>query len=190
MSRLAKKPIVVGKDISASFKDGVIELKNSKGALKYSFEPDFKVEISDVAGVKNIKINRSGDSKKSKALHGLYVALVKNAVKGLSDGFSKELEIHGVGFKAAVEGSKMNMALGFTHPVKIDIPEGIKVAVDQKATLITISGIDKGKVGQFCADIRAIRPPEPYKGTGIRYKGERIIKKAGKAAAGAATGGK
>lgn len=185
MSRLAKKPIQIPEKVSVSFKDGVLEAKGPLGVVKQPINPAINLEIVDG---KWIRLTRSGDSKSDRALHGLCVALVKNAIEGVATGFSKELEIRGVGFKAIVEGNKLILSIGFTHPVKIDIPDGIKVITDPKQTLITISGADKYKVGQFAADVRIIRPPEPYKGTGIRYKDERVIKKAGKAAAGAAGG--
>ncbi|MDI6757042.1 MAG: 50S ribosomal protein L6 [Endomicrobiia bacterium] len=189
MSRLAKKPIKIPEKVTAVLKDKTLEVKGPLGTIKQSVPEGINLVISDdktpdaAAGAKNISVERvGGDAPKVRALHGLAAALVKNAVSGVTVGFSKELEIHGVGFKAIVEGNNLNMTLGFTHPVKVSIPDGIKVAVDPKQTAVTITGIDKYCVGQFAANIRKIRPPEPYKLTGIRYKGEHIIKKAGKAA--------
>jgi len=197
MSRLAKKPIQIPDKVQVALKekDGVksagghevlLEVKGPLGSVLTPVAEGIKLSVSQ----KEIKIERENDTAAVRALHGLMAALVKNAIKGVTVGFSKELEIHGVGFKALLEGDKLLvMNLGFTHPVKVNIPSDIKVAVDPKQTLITISGIDKYKVGQFAADIRKIRPPEPYKATGIRYKGEHIIKKAGKAAGAAAAAG-
>ncbi len=195
MSRLAKKPIKVPEKVTVNLSNDALEVKGPLGSIKQTLNPSIKLEIMESkpsdgrSDGKQIQLKRLNNSKSSKSLHGLFAALVKNAIKGVVEGFSKELEIHGIGFNAILEGKKINFSVGFTHPVKLEIPDGLKVVVDPKQTLLTISGIDKYKVGQFAADIRSIKPPEPYKGTGIRYKGERIIKKAGKAAAGAAAGG-
>jgi len=181
MSRLAKKPILIPEKVTVNLKDNNLEVKGPLGTINQKIDPAIRIEISK----EQIEVKRVNDTIKSRALHGLFAALVKNAIRGVVSGFTKELEIHGVGFKADVEGSKVNISVGFTHPVKLDFPDGIKVTVDPKQTSITVHGIDKYKVGQFASVIRDIKPPEPYKGTGIRYKGERIIKKAGKAAVGA-----
>ncbi|PKN01356.1 MAG: 50S ribosomal protein L6 [Elusimicrobia bacterium HGW-Elusimicrobia-1] len=193
MSRLAKKPVKIPEKVTATLKDNVLEVKGPLGTIKQPVPEGIKLIIGDDnTGSKGITLERVGsNTPKVRALHGLAAALVKNAVAGVTVGFSKDLEIHGVGFKALLEGGTLNMTLGFTHLVKVAIPEGIKVVVDPKQTSVTITGIDKYRVGQFAANIRKIRPPEPYKATGIRYKGEHIIKKAGKAAGAAgATAGK
>lgn len=184
MSRLARKPIIIPQKVSVVFKDKFLEVSGPLGTLKQPLPPFVKLTVADG----QILVGREDDSRRSKAMQGLCAAFVKNALKGVTVGFTKELEIHGIGFKAALEGNKLSLSVGFTHPVKLDIPQGIKVSVDPKQTLLTISGVDKYAVGQFAADIRKVKPPEPYKGTGIRYKDEKIIKKAGKTAAGAAGG--
>ena len=130
-----------------------------------------------------------GATREHNMLHGLIRGLIKNAFEGVSTGFKKNLEIQGLGFKAAIEGNKIVMSLGYSHPVVFIVPEGIKVVIE-KLTLLTVSGVDKGLVGEVAARIRAQKKPEPYKGTGIRYAGEHIIRKVGKAAAGSAGGGK
>ncbi len=191
MSRLAKKPIQVPDKVTVTLKEGdkILEVKGPLGTTATTIPQGIKISIASSGTNKEIKVERAlanDDTAQIRALHGLAAALVKNALKGVTVGFSKELEIHGVGFKAAIEGNKLVMNLGFTHQVKVDIPSDIKVSVDPKQTLITVQGIDKYRVGQFAADVRKIKPPEPYKGTGIRYKGEHIIKKAGKAAGAAA----
>lgn len=178
MSRIGKKPIVIPKEVKIEQKDGFILVEGPKGKLSRDIPSRINVEVKE----SEILVKRNADSKLDRALHGLYRALIFNMLKGVTDGYKKELEIIGVGFRAQIQGNNLNMQLGFSHPVNFAIPEGIKIETP-KQNLITVSGIDKEKVGEIAAEIRAIRPPEPYKGKGIRYAGEYVKKKVGKAQA-------
>jgi large subunit ribosomal protein L6 len=178
MSLIGKKPIVIPKDVKIEVKDATFSIEGPKGKLERSLPAQLNLEIKD----NQIFVKRLGDTKPDKSLHGLYRALIFNMIKGVTEGYSKEMEIVGTGFKAQVQGNKLNMQLGFSHPVNFSIPEGIKIETP-KPTQIVIRGIDKGKVGEVAAEIRAIYPPEPYKGKGIRFAGEYIKKKVGKAQA-------
>jgi len=178
MSRIGKKPIVIPKDVKIEVKDNLISVEGPKGKLMRSISDRINLEIKDG----QIFLRRSMDTKIDRSLHGLYRALIFNMIKGVTEGYRKELEIIGVGFKAQLSGNSLNMQLGFSHPVNFPVPEGIKVETP-KPTQIIISGIDKEKVGEVAAQIRSIYPPEPYKGKGIRYAGERVKKKIGKAQA-------
>lgn len=178
MSRIGKKVIIIPKDVKVEYKDGVILVEGAKGKLSRSLSDRITVEIKD----SQLSVKRMAETKLDKSLHGLYRALIMNMVKGVSEGYSKQLEIIGVGFKAQVQGKVLNMQLGFSHPVNFSIPEGIKIETP-KPTQVVISGIDKEKVGEIAREIRQIRPPEPYKGKGIRFAGEYIKKKIGKAQA-------
>lgn len=182
MSRIGRKPIAIPKDVKVENTAAGVSVKGPKGELKRLLHKRISVEIKD----NQVIVKRASDEKLDKALHGLSRALIVNMIKGVTEGYMKELEIQGVGFRAAVQGTMLNMQLGFSHPVNIPIPQGIKIE-SPKATQIIISGIDKEKVGEITAEIRAIYPPEPYKGKGIRFKGEFVKKKVGKAQA---TGGK
>ena len=183
MSRIGKKIIPVPKGVKVEVKDNVILVEGSKGKLNLALSPRIALEITEGF----VKVSRATDIKTDKSLHGLYRALVVNMIKGVTEGYVKELEIIGVGFKAAVQGNVLNMSLGFSHPVNISIPEGIKVEAP-KPTQLVIRGIDKALVGKFSTEVRAIYPPEPYKGKGIRFVGEYVKKKVGKAQA--TSGGK
>lgn len=178
MSRIGKKPIVIPKDVKVETREGVIYVEGAKGKLQQALSGGISVEIKDG----NIVLNRATDIKLDKSLHGLYRALIVNMIKGVTQGYTKELEIIGVGFKAQIQGNNLNMQLGFSHPVIFPIPAGIKIEAP-KLTQIVIRGIDKEKVGEVAAEIRAVYPPEPYKGKGIRYAGEYVKKKVGKAQA-------
>jgi large subunit ribosomal protein L6 len=178
MSRIGKKPIVVPKDVKIDIKDGVVFVEGSKGKLEFRLPCGISVETKDG----QIIVKRVSDTKLNKSTHGLTRALISNMIKGTTEGYTKELEIIGVGFKALVQGNKLNMQLGFSHPVNLSIPEGIKIETP-KNTQIIIRGIDKEKVGQIASEIRAVYPPEPYKGKGIRYAGEYVKKKIGKSQA-------
>ncbi|MFA5156351.1 MAG: 50S ribosomal protein L6 [Candidatus Omnitrophota bacterium] len=178
MSRIGKKPVAIAKDVKVEAKDGILSVEGPKGKLSRSFSDRLKLEIKD----NQVFITRIVDTKQDRCLHGLFRALVANMIKGVSEGYVKELEIIGVGFKAQIQGNKLNMALGFSHPVNFVIPEGIKIEAP-KPTQLVIRGIDKEKVGEIAAEIRAVYPPEPYKGKGIRYAGEYVKKKVGKAQA-------
>ncbi|MFH0913236.1 MAG: 50S ribosomal protein L6 [Candidatus Omnitrophota bacterium] len=178
MSRIGKKPVTIPKEAKIEIKDGQVYIEGPKGKLAQSLSPRISLEIKDG----QVFFKRVSDIKTDKALHGLYRALIANMFKGVTEGYSKELEIIGVGFRAQVQSNNLNMQLGFSHPVNFLIPEGIKIETP-KQTQIIVSGIDKEKVGKVASEIRAIRPPEPYKGKGIRYADEYVKKKIGKQAA-------
>jgi large subunit ribosomal protein L6 len=165
--------------VNVQVKGAVIEVQGPKGKLTSPVPAGitFKLENGELAAT------RANDERDSRALHGLARALASNAVKGVTEGFTKELDIVGVGYRATVEGNKVVFALGFSHPVTYPVPEGIKVAVDAKTNRVTVSGIDRQRVGQVAAEIRNLRRPDPYKQKGIRYVGEVLKKKAGKAGA-------
>ncbi len=178
MSRIAKKPIKVPSNVKINVAGSKVVVEGPKGKLDYTLLPEFKIEIKD--GL--LMVIRPGDSKRDLSYHGLTWRLINNMVKGVTDGFSKSLAIHGVGFRAQIQGKTLVMQLGFTHPINFQIPDGIVIEVP-KPTDIIVKGIDKQKVGQAAADIRSYFEPEPYKGKGIRYVGEYVRKKAGKAVA-------
>ncbi|HEX5592363.1 MAG TPA: 50S ribosomal protein L6 [Solirubrobacterales bacterium] len=177
MSRIGRKPVSVPDAVSVEIAPGNIAVKGPKGELRQDLSPDMKVEQED--GV--LTISRPTDRGEHRALHGLTRSLIANMVEGVTDGFEKRLEIQGVGYRAALKGKKLELALGYSHPVAIDAPEGIDFEVPQP-TEVVIKGIDKQLVGQVAADIRKRRPPEPYKGKGIRYKDEQVLRKVGKRA--------
>jgi len=177
MSRLGKLPIVLPEGTKASIDGGFVVVKGPKGELKEKVSDIVKVDISEkeiVVSIKNI------DSKKEKAFWGLYRSLINNMVIGVNEGFEKKLEINGVGYKVALQGKKLILNVGYSHPVEYELPEGITGAVE--ANVITVSGIDKQLVGEAAAQIRKVKKPEPYKGKGIKYIDEVIRRKAGKAA--------
>lgn len=174
---------MIPEKVKVSLKEGHVLVEGPLGKLSRIFSPETKVEVKD----KEVLVTRQDDEPKSRALHGLTRALIQNMVTGVSVGFTKELDIQGVGYRAEVKGSHLNLSLGFSHPMEFPIPEGIKIRVD-KLTHVVITGYDKIQVGQIAADIRKIRPPEPYKGKGVRYSNEVVKRKAGKAAAGSAGG--
>jgi large subunit ribosomal protein L6 len=182
MSRIGKKPIIIPKDVKFEFKDGQVTVEGPKGKLNINLHPRITIETKD----NQICLKRVAETKLDRSLHGISRALISNMIKGVTDGYTKELEIIGIGYKAQVQGNNLNLQLGFSHPVNIPIPEGIKIETP-KQTQIVVRGIDKEKVGRLVSEIRAICPPEPYKGKGIRYFGEYVKKKIGKAQA---TGGK
>lgn len=176
MSRIGKMPVTVPSGVDVDVKGARVVVKGSKGQLSRDFHERISFEIED--GTVNVK--RPDDTRESKALHGLSRALLANMVQGVSEGFSKTLEIQGVGYRATLKGTGIELLVGFSHPVEVAAPEGITFEVPEP-TRIVISGIDKEQVGQVAADIRKVRPPEPYKGKGIRYAGEYVRRKAGKA---------
>ncbi len=178
MSRIGKKPVIIPKEAKINVNARVVEVEGPKGKLSRSLSDRINVEIKD----NQVFVTRVADTKNDRCLHGLYRALISNMLIGVSVGYKKELEIIGVGFKAQIQGNTLNMTLGFSHPVNLAIPGDIKIEAP-KATLLVIKGVDKEKVGQFAAEIRAIYPPEPYKGKGIRYVGEYVKKKVGKSQA-------
>ncbi len=178
MSRIGKKPIPVPDKVKINLSGNNITVTGPKGTLTREFPTD-KVTVVYEAEHKSIVVGRFNDSAESKAFHGLYRALINNMVIGVSQGFVKHLQIVGTGYRAQAKGSKVSIQIGFSHPVDIDMPEGLTVATPSQSEII-ISGCDKHMVGQVAANIRAIRPPEPYKGKGIRYMGEQVRRLAGK----------
>lgn len=178
MSRIGRKPIAIPKEVKVEIKDGKVFVDGPKGKLNLALPGRTNVEIKD--GVANV--TRQGNIASDKALQGLIRALLLNMVIGVTEGFVKELEIIGVGFKAIASGNNLKMEVGYSHPVNFVVPEGIKIETP-KHTQVIIRGIDKEKVGQVAAEIRSVYPPEPYKGKGIRYLGEYVKKKIGKAQA-------
>jgi len=177
MSRIGKKPIDIPAGIDVKIEKGEIKVKGPKGELGFQIRPEIDVVVKDNQIITSIK----EEAKQSKAFWGLTRSLIFNAVHGVTKGYQKQLEIQGVGYKARVEGEELVLEVGFSHLVKIKKPEGIEFSVLKN--VITISGIDKQLVGETSAQIRAVRPPEPYKGKGIRYLGEEVIRKVGKRAA-------
>lgn len=176
MSRVGKKPIGVPQGVDVMISDRVIKVKGPKGELSWVCPDKIKVSVSNG----NVLVERTGDSRVERALHGLARSIVSNMVKGVSQGYQKVLEIVGIGYRAQVMGNKIVFSLGYARPVEFQLPEGIKASADPKQTTITLSGIDKQIVGQVAADIKALRPPDSYKGKGIRYSGEYLKLKAGK----------
>lgn len=177
MSRVGKKPVALPKGVQIKVEGNTVKVKGPKGELARSFPPPVTIAMEGA----ELVVARPNDSPSVRALHGTTRALIQNMVTGVSDGFSKQLVVEGVGYRAEMKGQQLVMALGFSHPVPVDPPPGISFAVDERTKTITISGIDRELVGQVAADIRSWRPPEPYKGKGLRYVGERIRRKAGKA---------
>lgn len=187
MSRVGKKPIVIPEKVQVKIEGKNVSVEGPLGKLSYVLPQGISAEIKDGKICIFMDSNVYGKS----ALYGTARARINNMVTGVLNGFSKVLEINGVGFKGMVEGQKLSLQVGFSHPFVIDIPEGIKMSFDPKQVLLTISGIDKDQVGNIASQIKRIRPPEPYQGTGIKYQGEHIIRKPGKTAAGVAgTGAK
>lgn len=176
MSRIGKKPIQIPEKVEVKIENGVVKVKGPKGELSYTPHPQTKIEIKD----KEITVSRPSDKKFFRALHGTTRQIIANMIKGVSEGFVKELEIIGTGYRVRKEGTKLVLHLGFASPKYYTPPPDVKVEVEGE-NKIKVSGIDKQKVGQVAAEIRAIKPPEPYKGKGIRYVGEYVRKKAGKA---------
>jgi large subunit ribosomal protein L6 len=176
MSRIGRKSIDIPEKVKVVVSDaGSIHVEGPKGALEWVLPRQITIRVDGKQAV----LNRDAETRSVKALHGLSRSLVNNMVIGVSKGFQKTLEIHGVGFRAHVQGKNLNLSIGFSHPVIFPIPDGIKITV-QENTRILIEGIDKQAVGQVAADIRSYYPPEPYKGKGIRYVGEQILRKEGK----------
>jgi|SRR6185436_2951772 len=177
MSRIGKQPVTLPKGVQVDIQGATVKVKGPKGELARTFSEQIGIELQDG----QVIIKRPSDMPAIRALHGTTRALIRNMVAGVSDGFSKTLQVEGVGYRAELKGKQLVMALGYSHPVPVDPPPGISFSVDEKAKTITVSGIDKELVGQVTADIRNWRPPEPYKGKGLRYVGERVRRKAGKA---------
>lgn len=175
MSRIGKQPITIPAKVKVEVKGHKVSVEGPKGKLKWEFPSSVSLTIDGAI----ITVSRQSEDKQSRALHGLSRALINNMVKGVSDGFMKKLEINGVGFKAAVAGKSITMSLGYSHPIIYDIPEQIKVTVEEN-TKITIEGPDKQLVGKVASELRSYYPPEPYKGKGVKYSDEKIVRKEGK----------
>jgi large subunit ribosomal protein L6 len=178
VSRVGRKPVTIPSGVKVQVKDHDITVQGPKGQLAATFHPSLAVEMKD----DHVVVSRSSDEKQNRALHGLWRALIQNMVKGVTEGYVRKLELVGVGYRAELKGSKLQLALGYSHPILFAPPTGIKIEAPSQ-TNIVISGIDKELVGQVAAKIRSFRPPEPYKGKGVKYEGEIIRRKAGKAAA-------
>lgn len=179
MSRVGRKPIEIPKGVKVEIRDGALFAEGPKGKVRQHLIEGLPVELKDGT----LTVTRAGDSGKERALHGLARALYANAVKGVTDGFSKALDIVGVGYKAEVRGAEIHLALGYSHPVVFKIPAGIKVEIDSKTNRMTVSGADRQVVGQVSAELRGLRRPDPYKGKGIKYSDEVLRRKVGKAGA-------
>jgi len=176
MSRIGKKPIELPAKVKVNVgSEGAVTVEGPKGKLSWTLPKAVRLKTEG----NTVTLDREGETRQVKALHGLSRALLANMVTGVNEGFKKNLEIQGVGFKAAVQGDKLNLSLGKSHPILFDIPKEVKITVNEN-TKIAIEGIDKHLVGQTAADIRAYYPPEPYKGKGIRYAGEQVRRKEGK----------
>ncbi len=177
MSRIGKQPIPLPDGVKVDIKDDKVTVKGPKGVLERPVVPLVALETDG----QSVVVKPTDETRQARAFHGLFRTLVNNMVVGVSAGFSKQLELVGVGYKAEVQGQSLNLAVGFSHPVNFPLPQGIEAVVDRQR--ITLSGIDKEVLGQTAATIRALRPPEPYKGKGIKYSDEIIRRKAGKAGA-------
>ncbi|OGS23875.1 MAG: 50S ribosomal protein L6 [Elusimicrobia bacterium RIFOXYB2_FULL_48_7] len=184
MSRLAKKPIIIPEKTKFEIKDHYFIVTGPLGILKEKYVDNIEVKTEDG----KVFVNRSSDKRLDRMSQGLVWSLIRNAIAGVTKGFNKSLEIRGIGYNGQVIGQELVLRIGFSHLVKFKIPEGIKITVDSKGIIISVSGFDKQLVGETSAKIRRIKPPEPYKGTGIRYVGEYVAKKAGKTAVGVGAG--
>jgi large subunit ribosomal protein L6 len=179
MSRVGRAPVYFDDKIQVSVSaDNEVVVKGAKTTMKVKMNPLISAKVED----KTIVFTRKNDEPQSRAFHGLYRALVQNAVTGVSKGWTKELELNGVGYRAAVSGKKLELTLGYSHPIQFEIPEGLEIKVD-KQTRVIITGANRELVGQVASKIRSFRPPEPYLGKGVKYADERIRRKAGKSAA-------
>ena len=179
MSRIGRKPIVIPAGVEVSVNDHVVTVKGPKGTLNSNLHPMMNVKVENG----EVVVTRPNDEKQARSLHGLTRTLINNMVEGVTNGFKKELEIQGVGYRAAKQGNTLVLNLGYSHPVNVPEVDGITIDVPDPLKIV-INGIDKQKVGQFAAEVREKRPPEPYKGKGIRYAGEFVAHKEGKAGKG------
>ena len=179
MSRIGRKPVTVPANVKVSVADSKIDVEGPKGKLSFGYRPEIGVKFDEAA--KQVLVTRADDERQNRALHGLTRSLIANMVKGVTEGYAKKLEIVGVGYQAQLrKANTVALQVGYANQVVMEAPEGVSVAVPDP-THITISGADKQKVGQFAAEVRKVRPPEPYKGKGIRYEGEVVRRKSGKA---------
>ena len=177
MSRIGKRPVPLPKGVTASIDGRTVTVKGPKGEISRTFHPELTVSLDK----ETVAVQRPSDEPRHKALHGLTRTLVANMVEGVTKGFTKALEIQGVGYKAEVKPFGVQLIVGYSHPVPYHAPKGIKISVDNN-TQVKVEGVDKELVGQVAAELRSVRPPEPYKGKGIRYVGEQVRRKAGKTA--------
>jgi len=184
MSRVGKKLILIPENVEVKVEKEKVLVKGPKGELTRQVRPEIKVEVEE----KQIKVSPAKETKETSAFWGLTQALISNMVEGVTKGFEKKLEIQGIGFRAELAGEGLVLYVGFSHPVQMKIPEGIKIVVEKN--IVTVSGIDKELVGQVAANIRKVKKPEPYKGKGIRYLGEQVRRKVGKKVVGSTAGGK
>ncbi|WP_025729639.1 50S ribosomal protein L6 [Atopobacter phocae] len=175
MSRIGKMIIEVPSNVEVKIDNNEVQVKGPKGELSYTYSPSLTVEMNDNI----ISVTRHDENKTTRALHGTTRALINNMVIGVTEGFKKELDLIGVGYRAQLQGSTLVLNVGYSHPVEFSIPEGLLIEVPSN-TKVIVSGYDKHKVGEFSAKVRAVRPPEPYKGKGIRYTDEYVIRKEGK----------
>lgn len=178
MSRIGKKPVDLPKGVTTAIGDGVIRIKGPRGELSQPILEGIQAAVDG----NQLVITRERETRQLRASHGLVRAIVANMVKGVSTGFERKLEIQGVGYKAELKGADLVLILGYSHPIVYHIPQNIKIEVDAKANIIKVSGNDRAQVGQVAAELRGFRPPDSYKGKGIRYEGERVRIKAGKSA--------
>ncbi len=177
MSRIGRKPVAVPDGVTIEIEsNNKVTVNGPKGALSRAFSPDMTFQTEDG----NIVVGRPTDQRHHRALHGLTRALLQNMVTGVSSGYTKDMELVGVGYRASIQGKSLELSLGYSHPIVVPPPESITFEVDKTGRMISVRGIDKEQVGEVAAKIRALRPPEPYKGKGIRYKGELVRLKAGK----------
>ena len=179
MSRIGRLPIKIESGVEVNLSGRSVSIKGPKGRLEQPLPAGITAKLEEGT----LQLGRKDDTKRQRALHGLARALLANAVRGVHQGFQKQLEIHGVGYRADVSGKTLKLSLGYSHPIEFPVPEGIQIAVEEKNTKIRISGCDRQQVGQVAADIRGLRPPDVYKLKGIRYAGEQLRKKAGKTGA-------
>ena len=179
MSRIGKLPISLPPGVEVEVEGSRVKVKGPKGELAGVFDRHMRIEVADG----ELRVERPGDAPRHRALHGLTRSLLANMVEGVTNGFERTLEIHGVGYRAEKRGKNLVLNVGYSHPVEVGAPDGIDLVLESP-TLIRVRGIDKQLVGQTAAEIRQVRPPEPYKGKGIRYQGEHVRRKAGKATAG------
>ena len=179
MSRIGKLPVKIPEKVKVAVTGTTIKVEGPKGKMSFPFNPVVKVEVAG----NEVRVTRPDESRLAKGLHGLTRTLVRNALDGVTKGYERTLEISGVGFKAELKGKSINFTLGFSHPVVFALPEGVTAEVDPKQTRVTIRGVDKHLLGLTAAKIRALRPPEPYKGKGIKYAEETIRRKEGKTGA-------
>ncbi|EKD49498.1 MAG: 50S ribosomal protein L6 [uncultured bacterium] len=177
MSRLGKRPIAIPSGVTVEVKDDTVSVKGPKGTLSFEYKREVEVKVSE----EGVVVEKKGKSKEAPAIWGTTARMIENLITGVTAGFQKQLELNGVGFRMAVAGKKINLALGFSHPVEVEIVEGIDVKIE--GNTLTVSGIDKHAVGQFAANVRKLKPVEPYKGKGFKYVGEFVRRKEGKRSA-------